>query len=266
MPQIQIAQHSLYYELTGKGPRMLVLFNGITMSTAAWTFMLPVLENHYRVLRLDFLGQGQSSKPQKECYSLTEQANLAHALLEQLQLQTEPFYLLGLSYGGMVAQYYARQHPHQVSKLLLASTLAWADSVSTAICDSWIAAQSSGGFDLRYQISIPWLFSSRFLASHAAMLPELKKITAQADWPSMIRLINGLRQHDARTWLDTIKAPTLVLLGSEDRLTPCYQSQTLAERLPNARLELIQGAAHVLHLEAPEAFGRAITGFFPTHP
>jgi 3-oxoadipate enol-lactonase len=264
MPLLQLAQHSLYYELSGKGTRTLVLFNGITMATTAWTLMLPLLESHYRVLRLDFLGQGQSSKPQQACYDLTQQAELAQALL--LQLTTEPFYLLGLSYGGMVAQHFAKRYPQHVSRLLLASTLAWADAACKSIGDSWIAAQESGGLDLRDQVSIPWLFSSRFLASRAAMLPDLKKISAQADWPSMIRLLKGVYQHDARCWLDTIRLPALVLVGAEDRLTPRYQAELLAQSLPDARLEIIAGAGHVLHLEAVEAFCRTIAFFFPPTP
>jgi len=261
MPLIKLAQHSLYYELTGNGPNTLVLFNGITMSTVAWTLMRPVLENHYRLLCLDFLGQGQSDKPIVDSYALTEQAELANALMVQLGI--EQVYLAGLSYGGMVAQHFARRYQHKVEKLILASTLAWSDAVNDAMCDSWIAAEASGGLDLRYTISIPWLFSSRFLATHGSRLADLKKMAALVDWPSVIRLINGIKQHDARTWLDTIKTQTLVLVGSEDRLTPRYQSEILAERLPSAQLEILPGAGHVLHLEAVEAFCHAIVGFCP---
>jgi 3-oxoadipate enol-lactonase len=261
MPRITIDRHAVYYELSGNGNKTLVLFNGITMSTAAWTFMLPVLENHYRLLRLDFLGQGESDKPSEPLYALEAQADLADVLLDELGI--EHIYLAGLSYGGMVAQHFARRHPHRIEKLLLASTLAWSDSVNRAMCDSWIAAEASGGFDLRYTVSIPWLFSSRFLAAHASMLPDLKRMAALADWPSIIRLIEGVKLHDARTWLDTLRIPTQIIVGTEDRLTPRYQSELLHERIPGARLDLLPGAGHVLHLEATEAFCRAITGFCP---
>ena len=141
------------------------------MSTVAWTLMRPVLENHYRLLCLDFLGQGQSDKPIVDSYALTEQAELANALMVQLGI--EQVYLAGLSYGGMVAQHFARRYQHKVEKLILASTLAWSDAVNDAMCDSWIAAEASGGLDLRYTISIPWLFSSRFLATHVSSWTRL---------------------------------------------------------------------------------------------
>lgn len=261
MPRITINHHAVYYELSGHGERTLVLFNGITMSTAAWAFMLPALENHYRLLRLDFLGQGESDKPQQQLYTLEEQAELAATLLDELGI--ERIYLAGLSYGGMVAQHFARRHQQRIDKLLLASTLAWSDSVNRALSDSWIAAEAAGGFELRYTVSIPWLFSSRFLAAHAAMLPDLKRMSALADWPSVIRLMEGVKLHDARTWLDTLRIPTQIIVGSEDRLTPRNQAELLLERIPGARLDLIPGAGHVLHLEATEAFCRAILGFCP---
>ncbi|TDR79906.1 alpha/beta fold hydrolase [Paludibacterium purpuratum] len=261
MPRIQVNNSSIYYEWSGRGDKTLVLFNGITMSTVAWTFMLPVLEAHYRLLRLDFLGQGESGKPPETIYSLADQAEIALAVMDELSIET--CYLVGLSYGGMVAQHFARRYPSRIEKLLLASTLAWSDSVNAAMCDSWIAAHDAGGFDLGYQISIPWLFSSHFLASQAAILPELKRIAALADWPSVVRLLAGVKQHDARTWLDTLQVPTHIIVGTEDRLTPRYQAELLHERITGSTLALLSGAGHVLHLEAPEAFCRAITGFCP---
>ncbi|MBV8047955.1 MAG: alpha/beta fold hydrolase [Paludibacterium sp.] len=261
MPHHQVDGHAIYYELSGRGEKTLVLFNGITMSTVAWTFMLPVLEAHYRLLRLDFLGQGESSKPPQAFYPLETQADMALAVLDALEIET--CYLVGLSYGGMVAQHFARRHQARIEKLLLAATLTWSDSVNAAMCDSWIAAHDAGGFDLGYQISIPWLFSSRFLAAQAAMLPELKRIASLADWPSVVRLLAGVKLHDARTWLDTLQRPTHIIVGTEDRLTPRYQAELLRERITGATLALLPGAGHVLHLEAPEAFCRAVTGFCP---
>lgn len=259
MPRLTIDAHAVYYELSGRGDKTLMLFNGITMSTAAWTFMRPVLENHYRLLRLDFLGQGESDKPPMALYPLETQAEIAAGLLDELGI--ERVYLAGLSYGGMVAQHFARRHQDRIEKLLLASTLAWSDSVNRALCDSWVAAEEAGGFELRYAVSVPWLFSSRFLASHAGMLPDLKRMAELADWPSVIRLMEGVKLHDARTWLDTLRMPTHIIVGTEDRLTPRYQAELLQERIPGAGLELLHGAGHVLHLEATEAFCRVITGF-----
>ncbi|AUH52150.1 alpha/beta hydrolase [Chromobacterium sp. ATCC 53434] len=259
MPHAQIAGHTVYYEDSGHGSQTLLLLNGITMSTVGWTLMLPLLEPHFRLLRMDFLGQGQSDHPPGDAYLLTEQADLAAGLLDWLQL--DRVYVTGLSYGGMVAQHLAHRHPGRVERLLLAGTLAWADSVNGHIGDSWIAANRQGGLDLRYQISVPWLFSSRFLAANAAMLDDLKMLAGLVDWDAVIRLINGVKQHDARTWLPQLQLPVHILVGDEDRLTPLYQARLLHDLIAGSELEILPGAGHVLHIEAADAFARSIIRF-----
>ncbi|UTH74752.1 alpha/beta fold hydrolase [Chromobacterium sp. IIBBL 290-4] len=259
MPYAQINGHQVYYEESGQGASPLLLMNGITMSTVGWTLMLPMLERYFRVLRLDFIGQGQSDHPPADHYALADQADLACGLLDLLGI--DQVYAAGLSYGGMVAQHFVHRHPARAGRLFLAGTLAWSDSVNHYIGDSWIAANRQGGLDLRYEVSIPWLFSSRFLASSAPMLDDLKKMAGLVDWEAVIRLINGVKQHDARTWLPQLQLPTHILVGDEDRLTPLYQAQLLHGLIPGATLEVLPGAAHVLHIESAEAFARGIVRF-----
>lgn len=260
MPYATLNGHQVYYEFGDQVERpVLVLFNGITMSTPAWTLLLPILQTQYRLLRFDFLGQGQSDRPAGEKYTLTEQADMAMQLIDHLGI--ERFYLVGLSYGGMVAQHFTRRFQARILKLILASTLAWSDEASQRISDSWIAAHKAGGLDLRETISIPWLFSSRFLAANSAMLEGLKQMAGMLDWNAVVRLINGVKEHDARNWLHTLTVPTLILVGNEDRLTPRYQAELIQERLLGAKLEVIPYAGHVLHIEAAEAFSHAISRF-----
>ncbi|KZE35255.1 3-oxoadipate enol-lactonase [Crenobacter luteus] len=261
MPFVSAGTHRLYYESSGHGKRPLLLMNGITMSSVAWALLLPQLEAHYQVIRLDFLGQGQSDKPATDAYLLPEQADHAAHLLDVLGW--DKVHVAGLSYGGMVAQHFARRHPERVDHLVLASTLAWSDDANNQIAESWIAANQIGGLDLRFAVSLPWLFSSRYLSQHYALLPELKIMAGLADWPSVIRLINGVKLHDARTWLDALAMPTLVVVGDEDRLTPPYQAELLVRGIPGAKLLRLPSTGHALHLEAPDAFARAIEDFCP---
>jgi 3-oxoadipate enol-lactonase len=70
MPHLALGSHSVFYEISGHGQQDLLLFNGITMSTPAWGLMMPALERQYRVIRFDFLGQGQTDKPVADKYTL----------------------------------------------------------------------------------------------------------------------------------------------------------------------------------------------------
>lgn len=259
MPMLQHDGRQLYYEVSGHGEQPLLLFNGLTMSTAAWTLMAPLLEPRFRLIRLDFQGQGQSERRVQDSYPLTQQADDAAALLDHLGI--EQCYLAGLSYGGMVALHFARRHPARLSRLLLASTLAWSDAANVYIAQSWSAAQQAGGPGLRFDISLPWLFSSRFFVSSAQMLPDLRTIAATVDWPGVERILAGIREHDARSWLDEIRVPTHIIVGSEDRLTPLYQSELLHQGIAGSTLTVLPGAGHAIHIEAPAAFAQQISRF-----
>lgn len=264
MPYLQIGKRQLFYEVSGQGQQPLLLFNGLTMSTAAWTLMTPLLEQRFRVIRLDFQGQGLSDRSEQAFYPLPQQADDAAALLEQLGIAN--VYLVGLSYGGMVAQHFTRRHPQRVARLLLASTLAWSDSVNSEIAASWARAEQAGGADLRFDISLPWLFSSRFLQAGRAMLPDLKRIAATVSWQDIERIIGGVMTHDARSWLSELRVPVHVIVGDEDRLTPLYQAQLLQSGIAGATLSILSGAGHAIHLEAPQPFCQQIFQFADTSP
>ena len=264
MAYMQRGQRQVFYEISGQGSQPLMLFNGLTMSTAAWTLMTPLLEQRFRVIRLDFQGQGLSERTEQAAYPLPQQADDAAALLNELEIDS--VYLVGLSYGGMVAQHFARHHPQRVERLLLASTLAWSDAVNTEIAASWSAAEQAGGADLRFDISLPWLFSSRFLQAGRAMLPDLKRLAATVSWQDIERIIAGVIAHDARSWLGEIRAPTHIIVGDEDRLTPLYQAQLLQAGIPGATLCTLPGAGHAIHLEAVQQFCQQIFQFAEPSP
>lgn len=259
MPMLQHDGRQLYYEVSGQGSTPLMLFNGLTMSTAAWTLMAPLLEPRFRLIRLDFQGQGQSEHHVQPAYPLPQQADDAAAVLDHLGIAQ--CYVAGLSYGGMVALHFARRHPQRLSRLLLAATLAWSDAANQQIASSWMAADKAGGADLRFDISLPWLFSSRFFTAASQMLPDLRRIAAGVDWPAVERIIAGVMSHDARSWLDSLDVPTHIIVGDEDRLTPLYQARLLQQGIAGATLDILPGAGHALHLEAPMAFAQHIIRF-----
>jgi 3-oxoadipate enol-lactonase len=169
--------------------------------------------------------------------------------------------VLGLSYGGMVAQHLARQHPAKVARLVLASTLAYSDAANAAIAASWEAAQCTGGGDQLFTDMLPWVFGSQFLASQQAMLQAMRALAAQAPWEPVRRLSNGVLAHDARPWLGQLRQPTLVVVGSEDRMTPRYQADALVAGIAGARLEVLPGVGHASHLEALPQFVALTSAF-----
>jgi len=259
MSILSSGSHRIYYETAGQGSTPLVLLNGLTMSTQAWACVVPLLAPYYRLVLLDFIGQGQSDKPPTGRYEMAEQADIVAQVLDTLGIAKT--HVVGLSYGGMVAQHFSRRHGARVDRLLLASTLAWSDPVNKRIVQSWIEANQAGGVDLRFTVSLPWLFSSQGLTEHASFLPKLKEIATTVDWNAVERLIAGVCEHDARPWLNTITCPAVVLVGEEDRLTPLYQGALLAGSMPNATLVELPNSGHALHIEAADSFAHEILRF-----
>ena len=259
MPNITLNSVQLYYESHGSGDEAIVLFNGITMNTTGWLWQLPALLQQRRVILLDFRGQGKSEHPVCEAYSLDQQADDVAALMSALGI--EKFDVLGLSYGGMVALHMAQRHLARIKRLVLASTLAYADAANEAIKASWLEIMQCGGQDLRFVASVPWLYGSRFIESQRAVLEQIRAQGVDIDWPAVVRLMNGVSEHDARPWLSSIVVPTLILAGDEDRLTPPYQARHLALTIPDALLVELTGYGHALHIEAPLQFNEALTSF-----
>ncbi|WP_333699034.1 alpha/beta fold hydrolase, partial [Rivihabitans pingtungensis] len=210
MPMHTLADgHSLYYELSGPADAdTLVLLNGLTMNTAAWGWHTPLYAGQFQVLTLDLRGQGQSSKPEADAYSLAQQADDVASLLDALGIARA--HVLGLSYGGMVAQHLARQHPAKVARLVLASTLAYSDAANAAIAASWEAAQCTGGGDQLFTDMLPWVFGSQFLASQQAMLQAMR-----AQYPDIrIHLVEGMSGHLGQM-LNAREIDLAVLFGAE---------------------------------------------------
>lgn len=259
MPAIGINDTELYYELTGGGSETVVLLNGISMNTAAWALQEPALAARYRVLRYDLRGQLQSGKPDTPSYPMPQHAADLAALLDQLGIARA--HLVGLSYGGAVAQHFALDYPQRLDKLVLAATLAWSDPVNEAIAASWEAAARTANPTLRFDIGLPLTFGANYLQQQADKIPLLREFASRQPWPPLARLVNGMRAHDVRSRLAAVRAPTLVLVGEDDRFTPLYHARLLANLIPAARLMVVPGSGHALPLELPHQFNQLVLDF-----
>lgn len=253
----------LYYELHGPEEAFpVVCINGLTMDTAAWGFQLPALTPHFRVVLYDCRGQGKSDKPEGP-YLPDQHARDLVGLLDALGL--ERAHLLGLSNGGVIAMSVAARHPDRVAGLVLVDTFAHSDVLMQAKLDSWVAALEAGGPEARFDVALPWIWSRAFLAQHADEVRALRERAAQAPTHAVRALIEGARQIDVRSLLPSIQAPTLVLVGEEDVLTPIWYAREIVEAIPHASLVVIGGAGHAPTIERPDIVNALAVVFFKQH-
>jgi len=249
---------SVAYERTGDGPA-LVLLHGFTHDSRVWRRQLENLSDQFTVIAWDAPGAGQSPDP-PEGFGIGDWADCLAGLLDATGVQRA--HILGLSWGGIVAQELYRRHPARVRSLVLADTYAgWKGSLPAPLPEERLAAC------LRDASLPPSEFVPRYLPGMFGASPtqEVREELAgiMADFhPAGFRLMaTALAHADTRELLPTIRVPTLLLWGDADARSPMTVAHQLHDAIPGARLAAIPGAGHVSNLEAPERFNAEVRDF-----
>ncbi|MFO1311933.1 MAG: pimeloyl-ACP methyl ester esterase BioH [Burkholderiales bacterium] len=256
---------ALHVESVGDGPP-LVLLHGFAMHGGLFAPVLHDLAQRHRVHVVDLPGHGHS-----QATGAATIADVADHVTASLALPG-PFALLGWSYGGLVAQRIAHAHPDAVSSLVLACT-----SPRFVAGDDWPHAMtrdtlSRFGDELRvsYRLTLQRFLTLQVQGSEAgrATLASLRQALFARSAPSQATLaavLQMLMDTDARDAASAIRAPTLVVAGSRDALTPAAAGEWLARAIPGARHAPIEGAAHAPFLSHREAFTGAVRSFLDEH-
>lgn len=264
MPHAHANGIRMYYELSGDAARPLVVFiNGIFQDTSSWALATRAFAPEFRTLIYDCRGQGQSDKPVEGPYSSELHARDLAALLDALGVQRAHF--VGLSNGGVVLLHFARRFPERLDRIVLLDSFAHMDRSQQAMLDSWRAALEAGGSALRFTVSMPWTWSRDFLEANYDMVMGLREKAAALPVHSSLHLIDGVYHHDARPWLASIAAPTLIVHGDEDRMALPRSAREMQAAIPNARLHWLRGAGHAAWLEQADEFHQVTKSFLSDH-
>jgi 3-oxoadipate enol-lactonase len=237
----------LFYEIHGSRPGApLLLLEGLGGDIAGWRRNIPRLSQAVRVVAYDFRGNGRSDSPEGRVTMATFVDDTL-GLLDHLG--EERAHLYGQSFGGMVAQELALTHPDRVRSLILACTH---PGVRHALPVRATVPKDR-----------PWeaLYSERYLREHPDRVAEDLEAGTPQDPGAARRQWDAMQGFDAYDRLPGLRAPTLVLHGSEDRTIHPDNARLLADRIPGASLVLLSGAGHVYHAEQPEAADRAVLEF-----
>jgi 3-oxoadipate enol-lactonase len=261
---LQTNGQELYYEVHGEGPA-LVLLMGIGYDSSLWTLaQVPALSTQFQVVLVDNRDAGRSSKARRP-YSIADMADDLAGLLDALGIAQT--HLLGLSMGGMIAQEFALRHADRLDRLVLAGTGAAParSAVDPIQIWSWVKANDANGKVFGGQ-QFASLFSTAFLRNHEAV-QDTTALLASNPYPmspeAYGRQADAYLQFDALDRLGAITAPTLVVVGEQDLLTPPWIAREVADAIPGARFEVIRGAgsSHVVSIERPEDFNRLVADF-----
>ncbi len=254
----------LYYEVHGEGPP-LVLLMGIGYDSTLWTLaQVPTLSTRFKVILVDNRDAGRSSQASGP-YRIADMADDIAGVLDALEIAHT--HLLGLSMGGMIAQEFALRHGHRLDRLVLAGTGAGParSAVDPIQVWSWVKTNDATG-EAFGGLQFVSLFSTSFLRNHQAVR-DTAELLASNPYPispeAYRRQAEAYRQFDALDRLGSISAPTLVVVGEQDLLTPPWVVREVADAIPGARLEIIQGdgSSHLAAIERSDDFNRVVSDF-----
>jgi pimeloyl-ACP methyl ester carboxylesterase len=238
---------AIFYETRGDGPPVL-LSHGYSATAEMWRRQVEALSDRYQVIVWDMRGHGLSASPDEPA-AYSEEATVADMVAILDDCGIERAVVGGLSLGGYMSLAFYRAHPERVSALMLFDTGPGFKKDDAR--DNWnrMADRTAAGFDEKGLDALGGGAEVR-LSTHRSAA-------------GLARAARGmLAQRDARVIesLVSVKVPTLVLVGEDDR---AFHAGTdyMAAKIPGAVKVVIPGAGHAANIDQPEAFNRAVEEF-----
>lgn len=247
----------LYYEIAGNGPA-LVLIHGFLLDRRMWDDQFVPFAEHYRVVRYDCRGFGNSALPTEETYS---HADDLQALLVYLGITKA--HIVGLSMGGEIAISFVLTHPEMTTTLTAADPLL--DGYVAAELNQTIApiverASIAGG-----------KAANALLLDHVIFAPACEQPTVSTRLAAMLTENSGwhwvnndpqrMMEPPAIARLQDITAPTLVILGERDMADFHAITAILQQKVAHAHRVIVPGVGHMSNMEAPALFNAAVLSF-----
>jgi 3-oxoadipate enol-lactonase len=231
----------------GTGP-IAIFLHGIGSSRTGWRPQFAELAELRRLIAWDAPGYGNSLPVAEPTF--TAYAERVAELIAEIS-PGAPVDLVGMSFGGMIAQYVAATYPTHVRTLTLLCTspkfgLDGTDPV-TWRADRLAGLETAGS----PAAAAPFILASLAGPRGAHVVPEAVESMSRIPMEGLLTALETIVTHDSRSILPSITAPTLVLVGAHDTETPPAYGQAIVDLVPGAKLQIVNGAGHLLNLEAP---------------
>ena len=255
----------LYYEEHGTG-QPLVLISGQGSDHHTWDQVRDDFAVAHRVIVLDHRGTGESDKPADASgYTTRRFAGDVITVMDQAGISRAHIY--GISMGGRIAQWLAIDHPDRVGALVLGCTTPGnAHGVRRPPDIDFMMAHRPPDPERALRYYLDPFVSPKWVANHPEYLVATRhRVTHPIPRHAQRFHYQASEGHDAWQQLPSILAPTLVIHGSEDRVNPTANAQLLANRIPGAKVHIIQGGRHAYFLEFREEAGRVVLDFLSRH-
>jgi len=261
VPFVESQGLRIHFEVTGrKSAPPVLMIQGLGASKHAWNLQRAALALRWRTVALDNRGSGRSSRPIAP-FTLEDLADDALRVLDAAGVGDA--HVVGASMGGVVAQILAVRNPDRVRSLVLACTSCRQHPWREDLLREWsTTARGHGLLDVG-RGAAQWVMGPRSFRRAVPALGWLGPLAVLRPRDSFASQVDAILATDPSIAdrLSEVTAPTLVVVGNQDILTPRGDSEELAERIPGAELVVISGAAHGLMVEHAGTFNSVLVDF-----
>jgi 3-oxoadipate enol-lactonase len=252
---VSFKEKNLNFQTAGQGPAI-ILFHSLLADSTSWDLIIPELLATHQVFKLNLPGFEESDFVGGSLNAIADQIA---GVLESLDL-TNPIFM-GNGYGGFVALNTALRHPNIPSKLVLADCGACFTEPGRAAFRGMSENAKNKGLTAIADVAMRRLFAPSYQEAHPELIAQRRERFLQIKLETFHGACEALSTMDLRDQVKTLNIPSLVIVGEFDEATPPAMSHELADLLPNAKLNVLQGLAHVPQLQDPQAFLAAIQSF-----
>ena len=267
----------IHYFVRGKGPLLIAHSGGPGADARDWDDFAKI-DDFVTIVAIHPRGSGLSGPAAGDAYLLPDYASDVEALRKHLGLE-KPM-LMGWSHGGMVAMEYAVNYSDSLSKLILFDTSAYfgeflndvEGSVQAFKNEPWyedsldaLKKEWAGEYQTDEDMGRLWQREKKFyfkkFDARAQAYCERTKESLMKVAPLRVFNEKETPTFDLRPHLNKIKVPTLVIVGRQDFITNVDMAKEMAERIPNAKMEIFEESGHYGFVEEPEKFYRVVKAF-----
>lgn len=243
----------------GKGKRNLIILPGLGDGLTTVKGKALPMALMYREFMKDFTVYMMSRRePLPEGFSTKDMAADIARFMEKQGIEKASVF--GVSMGGMIAQHFASDFPEKTEKLILVVTAPKANEIMENCISEWAEQAEKGEGAKLMESNVRNMYSDEYYRKNRWLTPIIGKISVPKDCSRFLSMAKACLEHDAFSVLKDIKAPTLIIGGTEDRTVGAEASKILAAEIPGAEIFMYKELRHAVYEEAPD-FNKRVLEF-----
>lgn len=260
MKAVQLADITMHVVDEGSGTPILFV-HGFPLDHTMWKHQLSEFSRQCRTIAPDLRGFGQSGIAQ-DLVTMEQHADDMNALLDGLGV-SEPVVFVGLSMGGYVGWQFYRKYPLRVAALVAVDTRVVADTAEAAETRRKLADRVlTEGPTVTVDAMLPKLFAPSTYERQPEIVESVRQTILRNNPKGIAASQRGLAaRQEVQSWVSTIDAPTLVIVGEHDAISPPEEMRKIAADISGAAWSLVPDAGHMSPLENPRLFNDSLAHF-----